>query len=423
MSDTELSFYPVGMASALRQQWVRSGYSDQLLPDDRSLSIILDRLYQASLLREEGVPVKCRVIVASPDALQAPADPEQQFVVLRFANACELTPHDIRKLAAAAGFYRALLAVEAKPDKAPVIWGIVITGTKWVNRFGSERFDEADLPPSPVLQILSPGHLLAACGYQRVFELSGGKLLTEGLDPFRSAWLTERFSGLHTSLLEELGEALPSQTQLCDYFVRDVAQSVMRRVLGLVRGRGHGGMLVYLAGDVRGDVPAERWFRFRIRFADDHATLWFRSLLARLVARVLSVGGELGLPVCRWSDYRQMHDPELAVIDDALIGFGHVLADLMSVDGSVILDRDFRLVGFGSEILGESHVRQIHRAYDLEAERIFVEPADSAGTRHRSAYRLVDGLPGSVAVVVSQDGDVRFVAHHRQKLTYWPYLP
>lgn len=423
MSDAELSFYPVGMAAALRRQWLAGGYDNDLLPDDESLSVILDRLYQASLLREEGVPVKCRVIVASPDSFDQRAEPAQQFVVLRFDHVCELTPHDIRKLAAAAGFYRALLGVEAKPGTPPVIWGIVITGTKWVNRFGSDRFDEADLPPSPVLQVLSPGHLMAACGYRRVFELAGGKLLTEGLDPFRSAWLTDRFSGLRTSLLEQLGDALPAGTQLCDYFVRDVAQSVMRRVLGLVRTRGHGGMLVYLASQVRDEAAADRWFRFRIRFADDHATLWFRTLLARLVARVLIVGDELGLPVCRWTDYRQMHDPELAVLDDALIGFGHVLADLMGVDGSVILDRDFRLVGFGSEILGESHVRQIHRACDLEAEKIIMEPADSAGTRHRSAYRLVNGLPGSVAVVVSQDGDVRFVAYHRQKLTYWPYLP
>lgn len=50
-------------------------------------------------------------------------------------------------------------------------------------------------------------------------------------------------------------------------------------------------------------------------------------------------------------------------------------------------------------------------------------PNDSSSHRHRSAYRLVNGLNQSIAVVVSQDGDVRFVAHHNGKLTYWPYLP
>ena len=138
---------------------------------------------------------------------------------------------------------------------------------------------------------------------------------------------------------------------------------------------------------------------------------------------MLEVGTELGLPVCHWSDYQQMHDSELAVLDDSLIGFGHFLADLMSVDGCLVLDHNFRLVGFGGEILGESHVREIHRARDLEAEQTIVEQADTAGTRHRSAYRLVNGSHDTIALVVSQDGDVRFVAHHRDKLTYWPYLP
>ncbi len=95
----------------------------------------------------------------------------------------------------------------------------------------------------------------------------------------------------------------------------------------------------------------------------------------------------------------------------------------MSVDGSLVLNDDFRLIGFGGEILGESHVRKIHRACDLEADQVIVEPADSAGTRHRSAYRLVDGTRDAIALIVSQDGDVHFVAHHREKLTYWPYLP
>ncbi len=172
------------------------------------------------------------------------------LMVLRFSEVRELTPHEIRKLAAAAGYYRALLAVEYSQTEAPVIWGMVITGAKWVNRFGEDRFDEVPLPPHLVLQVRSPGHLIAGCGHERVFESSGGRLLTEGLDPFQSFWLPERFRPLRTSLLDELEETFsgPNSSQLCDYFVRDVAQSVIRRVLCLVRTRGHGGDVGLFAG-------------------------------------------------------------------------------------------------------------------------------------------------------------------------------
>ncbi len=416
--------YPAEIATVLRERWAAEGHRLAALPDDAALVVLLDTMYQASLMHEEGDSVRCRIIVASPETI---ADELEAGVgdlnVLRFAEPRAFTSHELRKLAAAASYYRAMLAVHVDRIESPTIWGMVITGTKWVNRFGGDRFDQSPLPPNLVLQVLT-GHLVAASGYNRVLESSGGKLLLEGLDPFQSNWLSARFSPVRNSLLAELKEVQPDpgSTQICEWFVRDVAQSVFRRVFGLVRTRGHGGMLVYLPTGA-GRELVDKWFRFRVRFAEDDAVLWFRKLIVRLMKRVLEVGGALGLPVCTWNDYRQMHDAELAELDDALIGFGHFLADLMSVDGALVLDRNLRLIGFGGEILGESHVMQIYRAIDLEAQRSVAEVADSSGTRHRSAYRFVHSARDAIVVVVSQDGDVRFVAHHNDKLAWWPYLP
>ena len=407
-------------------RWAADGHPPAALPSATALVVLLDMIYQASLLREEGESVKCRIIVAPPEAFaEALAEGAGEVNVLRFAEARALTAHELRKLAAAAGYYRAMLAVEVSTSGTPLIWGVVVTGTKWVNRFGGDRFDEAPLPPNLVLQILAPGHLIAASGYTRVLESAGGKLLWEGFDPFRSGWLPERFRPIRNLLLVELKESLPDfgSTRICESFIKGVAQSVFRRVLSLVRTRGHGGLLVFLPGGAGGPAPIDQWFRFRVRFAKDDSALWFPKLIVRLMNRVLELGTARGLPVCTWNDYRRMHDAELAELDDALIGFGHFLADLMSVDGALVLERYFRLVGFGGEILGENHVAQIHRALDLEAERSVVEAADSSGTRHRAAYRFVNGTRDAIAVVVSQDGDVRFVAHHNGKLVYWPYLP
>jgi hypothetical protein len=39
--------------------------------------------------------------------------------------------------------------------------------------------------------------------------------------------------------------------------------------------------------------------------------------------------------------------------------------------------------------------------------------------RHRSAYRLCGVLPGAVAVVVSQDGGVRWACKKGGRVTYW----
>jgi DNA integrity scanning protein DisA with diadenylate cyclase activity len=43
------------------------------------------------------------------------------------------------------------------------------------------------------------------------------------------------------------------------------------------------------------------------------------------------------------------------------------------------------------------------------------------GTRHRSAYRLCARFPDAIAIVISQDGGVRFVAWHEGAVTYWDH--
>ncbi|MDB4673275.1 diadenylate cyclase [Verrucomicrobiales bacterium] len=427
MNSLETSSYPIGIAKSLCERWASRELPMAALPDHKVLVTLLDTVYQASLMREEGSPVQCRVMFVTEDSFESEiADGASSLHVLRFQEAIAYTAHNLRKLAAAAGFYRALLGVKLEPSGELRVWGMLITGTQWVNQLeGGGGSHGVPLPNNLVLQILAPGHLAAAWGYKRILESGNGRLLTEGFDPFYSEWLPQKFGTFRASILEDLefksGEG--EGCQICDEFVKGVAQRVIRRALRLVRLRGHGGMLVYLPEGAGLTSIPEEWFRFRVRFQNDDSTTRFRKLMIRLVNRVALIGEARGLAVVTLDDYLEMHDAELAAINAALIEFSNLLVDMMGVDGALVLDRTFRLIGFGAEILGDSHVSTIHRALDLEAEHTVTEHADSSGTRHRSAYRLVNGLNESIAVVVSQDGDVRFVGWHNKRLTYWPYLP
>ncbi|MCC9645138.1 hypothetical protein LOC71_22900 [Rhodopirellula sp. JC740] len=420
-----LSSYPTEMALVLAKQWEQLEYPVELLPDSRSLIALLDVCYQASLLREEDAPVRCRIVYANPTQLNSFASEQSRPHVLTFAEATPLSPHNLRKLYAAADFYRAVLAVHTDDEGRLSIWGLVVTGTEWVNQVEGSRSGQVALPPNLLIHAIGPGHLVVGSGHQRVLETNQGQLLTDGFDPFRSAWISGRFSHVRESLLSRLpeprsGEEWPT---VCPSFVRDLAQNMVRRVLRLVRNRRHGGLLVFLPDGAHDDGTCERWLRFRIQFQPNESTLLYRGLMVRLMTRALEVARSRQLAVLTWSDYQQFRDAELRRFDDQLIDFSHFLADMMTVDGALILDHGFRLIGFGGEILGDRPIQRIHRATDIEANRTVMERADSAGTRHRSAYRLIDGLNQAIALVVSQDGDVRFVAHHNGQLTYWPYLP
>ncbi|MBB01780.1 MAG: putative sensor domain DACNV-containing protein [Rubinisphaera brasiliensis] len=420
------STYPVDLAAELRVRWLAMGHPQAELHEPPQLVDLLDTAYQASLLREEGEPVRCRLLVGSPEEIeQAAANGSQGMFVLRFTEPLEFTPHEVRKLAAAAGFYRSMLGVQLDPHRQAHIWGIVGTGTRWVNRVEGGRFFGAPLPPKLVVQALGPGHLIVACGYDRVLETAAGHLLTEGFDPFHSQWLHNKFESVRSALISEIDRQ--SQTtipiQVCDSFVKRMAQSVVRRMLSLIRTRGHGGMLVYLPKEALDSEIIDNWFRFRVTFNQDDSTMRFRNLMCKLIRRVREIGVEQGLEKIEWEHYQQMQDSQLSSLDEAFIELAHFMADLMSVDGALVLDHSFRVIGFGGEILGTSHVTHIHRALDLEAYQTVREPAASSGTRHRSAYRLASGQKDALVVVISQDGAIRFVSHHNDKLTYWPYLP
>ncbi len=397
---TNRSYYPPDLSNVLLERWCEAGLDPAALPNKTDLEMLIDTAYQASLLREENY-------------------------VVQFDELSEFTPHQVRKIAAAFGYYRAIIGVHFAPEKAgkSTIWGMIVTGTSWVNHTENTVHDDASLPSKLVIHILGAGHSVFASGLKRVLEAISGQVLTGGFDPFRSNWLPLHFEPFRATLLNKLdiGSLLDQRVKLCDSFVRDVAQSVVRRVLSLVRGRGHGGMLIYLTN--ANDRRLDKWLRIRMRFKNLEATYRFQQLMLRLMQLALEVGVENGIAKVRWKGFLQMHDASLGKLHDSLVEFSHFFADLMSVDGALVLSRDFQLIGFGGEILGDSHVSCIERAIDLEAQNSITEPADASGTRHRSAYRLVSSVQDAIVVVVSQDGAVRFVAHRGGRLVYWPYLP
>ena len=420
------SFYPLDLCSILQRRWREEGYDPAILPTEASLLKLIDVAYQASLLREEDAPVHCRVLISTPDDQELRSIEEADgLYVVQFVDRAKFSAHQIRKMAAAVGYYRSLIGVRMGPDpsNAADIWGMVVTGAGWVNQTETTVHEVTTLPRKLVIHILGPGHLVFAAGLKRVLETVGGRVLMDGFDPFRSKWLPKHFERFRARLLERLdvGELPVSGVRLCDSFVRDVAQSVVRRVLSLVRGRGHGGMLIYL--NESEDSRLDNWLRVRIRFQHETGSDRFQQLMLRLMKRTLEVGAANGIAEVRWKDFLRMQDATLGRLHESLVEFSHFLADLMSVDGCLVLNREFRLIGFGGEILGDSHVSTIERAVDLEAEDSVVEQADSSGTRHRSAYRLVSCVQDAIVIVLSQDGAVRFVAHHGGRLVYWPYLP
>lgn len=113
----------------------------------------------------------------------------------------------------------------------------------------------------------------------------------------------------------------------------------------------------------------------------------------------------------------------MSQLDEALFEGAHLVADLARVDSTVLMTDALQVLGFGVEIAGSlPEVLRVARAHDLEgAQREWVR-TDRVGTRHRSAYRLCQAVRDALALVVSQEGNLRLIRWHDDGVTYWEQL-
>jgi len=138
---------------------------------------------------------------------------ETAFPTFHDSQLQSLTPHQVRKLTAAAGYYRALLAVHFDENDQAMIWGMVSAGTDWVNRVDAASDRHDDLPENLIIHCLGPGHLIASAGYARVLESANGRILMEGFDPIVQHGCQRDFVVCEPTYLEELGHSSSGRTR------------------------------------------------------------------------------------------------------------------------------------------------------------------------------------------------------------------
>jgi hypothetical protein len=415
--------YPAQLAAFVRSRW---GEGEDTLPEARDLEALLSIAYQASLLRDEDRPVNFRLLLGDPDAFDANAGPPRGLHCLRFSELRAFDEHELRRLSQAAKFHRALIGVCPAPDAPPVIdrepddppqrfriWGILQSGPRWLP---SARGVLATTPSIPlqtlIIRVLAPGRLEVAKGDHTIAELRGGTVTEPGMDVFESRWLPARFASVRADIIERHRASMEpheNPTRTLDVeVVRHISQDVLRRALAVMREARHGGTIVFLPPEALDEHGALRPSNMEIKylFAPEAPRRRYRTVMFALLRALAGLEPRERLVEC----------------NEAIFELSQLIAALTDVDGAVVMTKRFELVGFGAEITGAlPQVARVARALDLEGTTRAREATDGVGTRHRSVYRLCAAVPDAVAIVVSQDGTIRFVAYHAGEVTFWDH--
>ncbi|HKU41847.1 MAG TPA: hypothetical protein VJR89_27005 [Polyangiales bacterium] len=403
--------YPPDLARYVEEHWPPG----LALPvSSRLLCEALSTAYQASMTSEETRPTRFRLLLTPADVLPESGSPNEGVLRLRFDHSRPLNADELRRLSPSTPFETALIGAHAEDDKLR-IWGIAHSGPAWLAPTWGGRGPVPNWTYDPIVHVTGPGRLAVRSAGKLIGALHGGLIANATIDVFDSDWLPALFVSEREEVIAQhaLHQAkAPSPTLAEHSLVSRVGQHMLRRAIQLTRGAGHGGMIL-VSNDPR---LAER-VRLKYRFQQDGPTRRYRALLLETLEAVAATTTNA---LVGWADFAADSSANLARLEQAIFELSRLIANLASIDGAVVLDKRFALVGFGAEVSAElpAPVR-VYRALDSEGDVRELDDIENVGTRHRAAYRFANDHPGAVAIVVSQDGDVRFVANRGGDVVFW----
>ncbi|HAM52411.1 MAG TPA: hypothetical protein DCP92_17575 [Nitrospiraceae bacterium] len=436
-----LHAYPRELVSFILDRWKDPFFAERLrlaeidpsiqLPDRSVLEQVISTCYQASLMKEEERPVMFRLIIRDHHLFPPDDGPPTGLHRLQFDKMRPFNEYELYRLAPAADFYRALIGAALGSKKRLQIWGMVHSGTRWMQAISGGTKTIPPLPSSPVIYVRGPGRISVSIGPEMIASLNSGQISCPSLDIFSAPWLAESFASVRSEI-EEMHEDARARSKkpwanLDPKFGRIVGAQVVRRIINLIHNSHHGGMLVYLPTEMSRDISAmNRYISLKYQFREEEPRQRFRTLILRIMNTFAELHGESGnsAKVVGWQEYVNSRSEEIALLDEAIFDLAHFIAALSAIDGAVVMTKRQEIIGFGGVISGDiEEVETITHALDMEGRLKQQEFSEEVGTRHRAAYRLCHELRDALVIVISQDGNVRFVKWHNGSVTYWDFAP
>jgi len=405
--------YPADLTQYVLEHWPEDtelDLSGELLGEALSVA------YHASMTSEEARPTIFRLLLTPVDRLPESGVPNQGVLRLRFDRSRPLNAEELRRLAPSTAFETSLIGAHAENHELR-IWGIAHSGAAWLAPAVGGRSRVPNWTFDPIIHVTGPGQLAVRTAGKLIGALRGGQLVDAMMDVFDSDWLPALFESEREQIRAEHAarQAEAASPTLVEHtLVGRIGQHMLRRSIQLVRSARHGGLILFAESP---ETAQPTSLRLKYRFEPDEPSRRYHTLLLQILERVSAATSKASVD---WSDFMLDASLELERLENSVFELSTVIANLTATDGAVILDKRFRLVGFGAEVSAElSSPSRVWRALDAEGDRRVAESVENVGTRHRAAYRFVQAHPRGLAIVISHDGGVSFVANRDGEVVFW----
>jgi hypothetical protein len=399
-------------------------------PALKLLTNFFQTLYSASLRTEEGQAITCHIVFLNPDAPD-PTPPRRtpkdrwHYVPLR--DKLAFTVPNLVKISKASDPRTSSFAVYPDENAQLRIWGFVDQGNKY-HDFVNFNTTSTHLRPGDFqASIAGIGHLIAYNGFQRIAELKIDVLVTEAHDVLRQGPVRTLIRPALDQLCRTVFAAFDARTEKerkqWTSIIRHEWIATLCRILLRVKGYHHGGAILVTA---EADIT-----RLQIKYELDYARLR-TALVHKTRATIHQHRAFAEIEKIVYDPFAEDIPVDLHLVENAatneledstseLDGAIWFVSLLTRVDGLVLLSPDLEVRAFGVEILETEPPKRVVRSTTARATPGSLEPVDYEhfGTRHRSMLRYCYHVPGSLGIVVSQDGDVRVITRRNDSVVIW----
>ena len=246
--------YPRDFAEQVWALWMRVEGTATLLDSLEKLNAFLSIAYQASLLREEGHPVECRIALIGFQHLEHALLKGVGFHPIRFAKRRMFVEQEVRRLGPATGFYRSMIAVEWTDKHGFQISGMIHTGAWSRDLTMALDFINHPIPNWLIIHVRGPGNLVIHCGSERILTLFNGRVEGHGFDLLASSWFMERFRTLGDGFTGAVMPKLTDSVVIHEDLAEQIGIVFMRKVIREIRNSRHGGTIVFAPRFVMGNL-------------------------------------------------------------------------------------------------------------------------------------------------------------------------
>ncbi|WP_124561720.1 putative sensor domain DACNV-containing protein [Pedobacter sp. KBW01] len=399
---------------------------DKKVIRDRRMATRLEHffktLYYASMRTEEGQLIQVSVTFFDPeteDLIGDEDDSQDHWSYTSFEEPLEFNEKTLVKLSKAADPWSSSIAVYFNEKGELLIYGLIdqaLHSQRFVNHESETQPKHAGLFQASIQGI---GIIAATDGYKMIGVLRQDSLARQFNDVWKYGQISELIEEKSGTFVNIIGSFIAKRypgLEIEDYmdFIHDVWRDSLSRILIQIRKYNHGGALL-ITSKTDGLVINYPMQYIRLR----GAILRFirTSISLRQVEKQISMSRDY-IERELFDELRSLETKKQQV-NNELKGAIRFIASQSCVDGLIVMKDNLSTFGFGAVIDKIDPPEFIHQARGSKFSTTDPKRPKNFGTRHRSMMTYCSRHPGSIGIVISQDGELRVMSQFDDKLVVW----